>query len=348
MNSRSRVLDSIAHKNTDRLPAAYGAERKVTDALKKHLGITEDEELMQFLGIDFRGIPCNYYIPGTGPDAEGYIRSMWGERKREHDLGDGKPCFIAPFTEESTLADVDAHDWPDPSVLDYSQVRATCKKWYGSYATYGAPWSPFFHEVGWMIGQENFYTWMGSKPEVAEAIITKVVDFEVEATRRFLEACDGMLDIAYFGNDFGTQRGLFISPAMWQRFIRPSLKRFYDVAHEFGCQVMQHSCGSIRQLIPWFIEDGVDILDPVQTACDGMGLPSLVQDFGGRISFHGGMDTQVLLPNASSQEVRSTVRQYRDLMLKRGGYTLCGSQAYMTDIPLENILAIYDENKKAS
>jgi uroporphyrinogen decarboxylase len=109
---------------------------------------------------------------------------------------------------------------------------------------------------------------------------------------------------------------------------------------------MQHSCGSVRDLIPWFLADGVDILDPLQVRAAGMDLPGLVRDFGGRLAFHGGVDTQGTLPFGTVAEVRAEVRSYLDLTRDRGGYILCGSQDYIADIPLDNLLAIYEENRR--
>jgi len=180
---------------------------------------------------------------------------------------------------------------------------------------------------------------------VLTAIIDGFVSYEVEVTRRFLEACAGQLDIAYFGNDFGTQRGLFISPEHYQRFMRGPLKGFYDVCRDYGCKVMQHSCGSVRAIIPWLLEDGLDILDPVQVRAAGMNLSGLYRDFGDRLCFHGGVDTQGTLPFGSPEEVRAEVRSYLDLARDRGGYVLTGSQDLIADIPDDNILAMYDENR---
>lgn len=345
MTPRERVLQAIAHKPTDRAPADYGAHQAVTDGLIQKLGVANAEELLEALHVDMRRIGFNYGLPDTGPDSDGYMRTMWGARRREKDPGDGRPNYVSPFTEDTSVDDVHAHAWPDPQALDYSQVRGQCRKYYGKYVTFGAPWSPFFHEVGWLIGQEPFFVWMATKPDVLKAIIQHVVDYEVEATRRFLEAADGMLDITYFGNDFGTQRGLFISPQMWQAFIRKPLKRYFDVSHEFGCKVMQHSCGAIRNIIPFLIEDGVNILDPIQVAAAGMDLSGLVRDFGQALCFHGGVDTQRTLPFGSTVDVRAEVRSYLDLTKKGGGYILCGSQEFIEDIPLDNILAMYDENQ---
>jgi len=276
------------------------------------------------------------------------MRTMWGARHRKNNTGDGLPNHILPFNEDTTLDEVHAHTWPDAGNLDCSSVQERCRKHHGEYATYGAPWSPFFHEVGWLIGQEEFMVWMHTKPEVIRAIIDHVVGYEVAATRRFLQAAGGILDIAYFGNDFGTQRGLLISPKMWHDFIRKPLKRYFDASHDHGCKVMKHSCGAVRDIIPFLIEDGVDILDPIQVAATGMDLAGLVRDFGHALSFHGGVDTQRTLPFGSTEAVRAEVRSYLALTRDKGGYILCGSQEFIEDIPLDNILTMYDENRSTT
>ena len=347
MLPRERVLRAIAHRATDRAPADYGAHPDVTERLMSHIGVGSYEELLEALQVDMRRVSAPYYHPATEPDADGYVRDMWGTRRRAADPGDGQPNTISPFDKETSVEDVHAHPWPDPGTIDYTYVRDECARHHDTYAVYGSPWSPFFHEVGWLIGQERFYIWMTTKPAVVQAIIDHVVDYEIEATRRFLEAADGLIDITYFGNDFGTQRGLFISPRMYEQFIRQPLRRFFDLSHAYGCKVMKHSCGAVRGILPAFIEDGVDILDPVQVNAADMALPGLVRDYGGRLCFHGGLDTQTTLPFGTAREVRDQVRSFRDLTRKGGGYILCGSQEFIEDIPLDNIVAMYDENARA-
>lgn len=346
MTSRERVLLALERESTDRAPCDYMAIASVTERLIEKLGVTDDEELLQALGVDMRRIQGGHRQPVSEPDADGYITTMWGPKSRDEAPGDGKPNYISPFSEESTVDDVHAHAWPDPEKVDFSEVREQCLKHHGEYATYGSPWCPFFHEIGWIVGQENFYVWMHTKPEVTHAIIDHVVNYEIEVTRRFLDAADGMIDITYFGNDFGTQRGLFVSPEQWNTFIRTPLKRFYDLSHDYGCNVMQHSCGSIRGIIPWLIEDGVNILDPIQTAATDMDLAGLTRDFGEELCFHGGVDTQYTLPSGSEADVREEVRSYLDLCRDSGGYILASSQEFIEDIPLDSILAMYDENRE--
>lgn len=71
-----------------------------------------------------------------------------------------------------------------------------------------------------------------------------------------------------------------------------------------------------------------------------MALPDLVRDFGHALCFHGGVDTQRTLPFGSPQDVRNEVRSYLELTKAKGGYILCGSQEFIENIPLENILAM--------
>lgn len=342
MTPRERVLRAFDHLPTDRLPADFHSHQDVADRLREQLELGSHEELLQYLEIDMRRVSFSYQLPPIGPDAEGYMRTMWGVRTHPDKSADDPTRTIVPFTEETTVEEVYAHQWPSADDLDYSGIREQCARHHGRYATYGSPWCPFFHEVGWLLGQENYFIWMHTRPDLVEAVTDCLVSFEVEVTRRFLQACDGMLDIAFFGNDFGTQRGLFVSPESYQRFIRRPLKRYFDVAHEYGCKVMQHSCGAVRGILPWLIEDGVDALNPVQVRAEGMDLSGLVADFGGEVAFHGGVDTQCTLPFGTPEEVREQVRGYRDLTRDRGGYILCSSQDFIEDIPNENILAMYE------
>ena len=194
MLPRERVLQAVAHQETDRMPANYGAIPDVTERLIARLGVADQEELLQALHIDMRRISAPYSQPPTDPDADGYVRDMWGRRRRESDPGDGLPLRISPFDESTTVDDVHAHPWPDPAALDCDFMRDECARHHDTYAVFGAPWSPFFHEVGWLIGQERFFIWMSTKPEAVGAIIEHVVDYEIEATRRFLQAADGLIE----------------------------------------------------------------------------------------------------------------------------------------------------------
>lgn len=345
MSPRERVLDATSHKKVDRPPADFEATQDVIDRLLKRLGLNDNEELLRYFGVDFRRVGMSYHQPDTGPDADGYLRNLWGLKWNPSKATTDPEHVIIPFNEDTTVDDVYNHQWPSPDAIDYSGLKAQCDKYYDDYITYGSTWAPFFHEVGWLIGQERYFTWMITKPEVVEAITDCIVSYELEVTRRFFETCKGKLDVAYWGNDFGTQRGIVISPAMWERFVRKYLKRIFDISHDYGCIVMQHSCGSVRAIVPQMIEDGMNILNPIQVQANGMSLEGLVRDFGSVISFYGAVNTQSTLPFGTPQDVREQVRAYKKIT-NGTGYIMAGSQVLIEDIPTDNILAMYDENNR--
>jgi len=342
MTSRERVLAAIELENVDRLPKNYAAHKTVTDKLVHHLGVANEEELLCALGVDMRRIPCNVSQPDSPIDDGGYITNMWGVKTKNHVYDIYSQDNIFPFDDNSTLDDIHSHKWPDASKLDFSYVKESCQKYQGKYALFGSPWSEFFHTIGWMIGQENYFIWMSEKPEIVDAITTYVVDYYVESLRMFLDEADGLIDITYFGNDFGTQRGLFISLNFWERFIRKHIKRLIDVSKSYNCKVMFHSCGAVRELLPLFIEDGTDVIDPVQVNASEMNFDNLYHDFSSKICLHGGIDMQVTLPLGTVDDVRAEVQSRKKTVGKAGGYILAPAQDLMDEVPVQNILAMYD------
>jgi hypothetical protein len=121
------------------------------------------------------------------------------------------------------------------------------------------------------------------------------------------------IDAFFFGNDFGSQLDLLISPEHFDRFVMPYFRELTDQAHSHGYNVVLHSCGSIDRVIPRLIDAGVEVLHPIQAMAKNMDAASLAKKYNGKIVFLGGVDTQRLLPFGTPQEVRDEVRRLKDL-----------------------------------
>ncbi len=152
----------------------------------------------------------------------------------------------------------------------------------------------------------------------------------------------GRMHVWFFGNDFGSQNGLLLNPDMWYEFFFDNIKKLTSLAHSYGIKVMMHSCGAISEIIPCLIASGVDILDPIQITAKGMDPDTLGQKFGGKIIFHGGVDTQLVLPNDSPDIVRKHAKHVIEALNCKGGYIFAPSQILSSDIPVENISAMYE------
>ncbi len=108
-------------------------------------------------------------------------------------------------------------------------------------------------------------------------------------------------------------------------------------------RVFFHTDGDVFDLVEDFIEIGVDILNPVQTAAGKMAdLAGLKKRYGSRLSFCGGIDTQRILPFGTPAQVRQEVRRVIEVLGTGGGYLLSSVHTIIDEVPPENILAMAD------
>ncbi len=145
------------------------------------------------------------------------------------------------------------------------------------------------------------------------------------------------------GTDFGTQRGPFISRAAYRDLYLPFHRKVNDLVHARSrWKTFIHSCGSVYDLIPDFIEAGFDILNPVQCSAAKMDAQTLKAEFGKDLVFWGGgVDTQKTLAFGTPAEVYREVRERIDLFAPDGGFVFNTVHNIQGNTPTENILSMF-------
>jgi len=145
------------------------------------------------------------------------------------------------------------------------------------------------------------------------------------------------------GTDFGTQRSPFISCEAYRELYSPYYRQINAAIHEHtNWKTFKHSCGSIMPLIPLFIEDGFEILNPVQCSAENMDPKQLKKEFGRDLVFWGGgVDTQHTLPFGSPEEVYNEVRQRIEIFNDGGGFVFNTIHNIQASTPLENLMAMF-------
>jgi uroporphyrinogen decarboxylase len=133
---------------------------------------------------------------------------------------------------------------------------------------------------------------------------------------------------------------------MYKRFIMPRHKRLFDhIRRQAQSRVylFYHSCGAVKQMIPLLIEEGIDILNPVQVSAAGMDTSELKREFGRDVTFWGGgVDTQHVLPRGTPQQVRDEVRHRIDDLAPGGGFIFSTVHNVQADVPPENYMAMWE------
>ncbi len=304
-----------------------------TDNLFRVFDVKDDFELGGKLGSCCRWVQPERYGLYRHPEGKPMFDVLGGKKRISHNQ-DGV------FAECEDVAEVEAFDWPDEKYIDFAPtLREIDRAVEAGQAVLSGSWSCFFHNVCDFFGMENYFVKMYTDPDVVEAVTEHVVDFYLRVNERLFQAAAGKIDMFFFGNDFGSQLDTLISPEMFDRFVMPAFVKFTDQAHRHGMKVLLHSCGSIHRVIPRLIDAGVDALHPIQAMARNMDAETLARDFGGKIVFVGGVDTQRLLPRATPQQVKEEVHRLRDLF--GPNFVVSPShESILPDVPWENVQAM--------
>jgi len=354
MEARERVSLALAHREPDRVPIDYWAAPEIEAKLLARYGLATREDLLQHFDVDFRYIDGPRYIgPESVVHADGSVEDHFGVPRVRMQVGSGdhtaayREVIDFPLAHAQSVAEVRAYPkWPDPDWFDYACVReqALAARQSGKAVVFMgdrmnrcAQLKPAMY----VRGIEQILLDLSLNPDIAEYILGRIAEFYLEYARRTFEAAGDNLDIFFMGDDFGTQNGLFISPDMWRRFLRPGFKAMVELGRGRGYKVAHHSCGSIKPIIPDLIDCGLDILNPVQPDVHDMDRRELKRLFGDQLSFHGSISIQRTLPFGTPDDVRNEVRERFETLGPGGGFIFCTAHNIQADTPLENVEALF-------
>lgn len=343
MNSRERFFATINREPVDRPAAWLGMpDIKAQPALFAHYGVKNMHELKLAVGDDFYAIEVPYKSPTASAIFAAFDWYMDGDVDAEDRTLTADGCF----KDAEELEDLEFFQWPDPEkYIDTAECRRRVEAAPEDKVRLAMCWSAHFQDTCASFGMETALMNMLSNPEIYEAVDEKIVNFYLKANEIFFEATKGKLDAVLIGNDMGSQRGLMLSPQCVRDFIIPGCKKLVDQAHSYGLKVIYHSCGSIAQVIPDLIAAGVDVIHPIQALAAGMEPESLKQQFGDKVAFCGGVDTQDLLVNGTPEMVQAKVKELRTIF-PTGLVISPSHEAIMEDVPPANIHALFEEAQK--
>jgi uroporphyrinogen-III decarboxylase len=235
------------------------------------------------------------------------------------------------WREQITIPDVEALDW-DAVATEAAAIDRD------EHIVSGFVEMGLFERSYLLLGMSEALMAYVSEPTLMDDLIAEIADFKIAVIERFDDAVD--LDIVWYGDDWGTQKSLFMRPDDWRAILKPHTQRIYDCMKRRGILVNQHSCGGIESVFGDMVDMGADIWNPCQPCND---LAALKRAYGERICFCGGIDSQFVLnrPGATPQEVRAEVRRRIVELAADGGYVAAPSHSVPYDPAL--IEAMDDE-----
>jgi len=375
MTPRERLRLALRHREPDRVPydlastQVTGISRVACANLRAHLGLAPrepelmdvmqqvclpGEDLLERLRVDTRPIvPLISTNWNLEPRDEGeylVIEDEWHcEYRMPKDGGHYYSLLASPLDDTMLTADaIDDLDWPDP---------ADPRRWAGLREKAEALHARGYPVVmrGLCAGilemacrvrpMDRFMMDLAMDEAAATRLLRKIADLKAAFWEAALDDLGDVVDVVAEADDYGTQESMLISPDMYRRILKPMQAELFALirARLRDGFIFFHSCGNIRELIPDFIEIGVDILNPVHIAATGMAPAALKRDFGRDICFWGGgVETQHILPFGTPDEVREDVRRNVEALAPGGGFVFNTVHNIQPDVPPENIMAMWE------
>jgi uroporphyrinogen decarboxylase len=345
MNSRQRVSSALARKGYDRIPVHHEGTPEVNAMLRQHLHTRDDLELALRLGDDIRDVAGRYIGPERKRFPDGSVEGLWGERYNDIPYGDGIGTYpeavYLPFADIDDPAQLKGYPFPTADWFDFNTIPAQCERFDDYAIVFGGAGSlDFMNSIARCRGVEKVLYDVATQDPVYKLLVEQRFQFFYDCAECALQAANGKIALLHCGEDLGTQRGPIISMGSFNRLFAPYYQRYFSLAHKYGAKAIMHVCGSTRFFIPRLIELGLDILDVVQVAAEGMAIDGLARDFGRDLCFCGSMCVQTILPFGTVDDVIRETR-HRIELFHDGGLILGPTHAIQVFTPIENILAMY-------
>ena len=338
MNSKERVHAALARKTTDRIPIFMWYHPDTVKRLSHYLEVPENtiNEVM-FNDVYQVWVGNNYAMEGISLEEGNTNLDFWGIDWIKR--GAFNQVQYYPL-ENAEPDEIDRYEFPCEKVNQLIDNLHLIEVKSPEYFI-GCDISPCFFEMYCRVrGMENALLDILICPETFKRFMEKSGDFAYMLAKA---ACKRFkLDWLWTGDDVGGQTAMMMDMQSWRENIKPYLDRLVQYGKSRGLWVAYHSCGSVRDIIPDLVEMGLDVLNPIQPNCPGMDPIELKREFGKKLAFMGGIDTQDLIPRGTLEDIKREVTRLVDIMSDGGGYILAASHTIPPETPMDNIFAMYD------
>lgn len=186
-------------------------------------------------------------------------------------------------------------------------------------------------------------------PDYIKEVFRYQTDIMLKNLEIYRQAVGDRIQVVWIsGTDFGNQRGPMIGLDIFRQLYKPYYKEINDYVHKnTNWKTFYHTCGAVYDFLDDFAEMGLDCLNPLQLSAEGMDPLKIKENYGDKFTFWGGgIDTQKTLPFGTPDEVRNQVRKNIDILGKNGGYVFNTIHNIVANVPVENLLAMYQEAGK--
>jgi uroporphyrinogen decarboxylase len=364
MNERERMIETLLFGKPDRIPLEPGYGRKSTVDQWRTQGLPETVKNQDIYEYAYRqdGGKLGWPQSGKGFHVDERMIPQFEEkvieRKKDSQIVQdwkGNICEIGnEFTVEYLRNAIDfvTRRWikcPVESMSDWEEM----KKRYDSELAERLPMNrvelagelktgkhfiqlhfsgPFWQLREW-LGFENLCTMLYDNPDS----VREMISFWCEHVDRLMKRAFQYIvpDCVYISEDMAYKRFSMISPAMAREFLLPVWKKWGETLKNAGVQIYAiDSDGFIGELIPLWIEAGMNVCDPLEVAA-GNDIVEFRRLYGRKMAFRGGVDKRCIAKGGAAikNEIERILPVIRD-----GGYIPSCDHGVPSDVTWPNFV----------
>jgi len=352
MTERERFLRVMHFEPVDRIPYWDFGFWDETPLRWKEEGIPDDVVLNYPSLVEFFGMDRNWEAGGEVGVSLGMIPSFepvvledlgdveiiidhTGVKQKRNKMGSSIPQFLEfPVKNRKDFNEMIKRYNPDDPRRYPKNWEELKGKWKNRDYPLGIFFGGFFGWIRDWMGLENTVMTFYDDPKLISDMMDFIVDFVKKTIHRTLDEVE--IDFVHGWEDMAYNKGPLISPKLFKEFMLPRYKEITSFLREHGIDIIiVDSDGNIEELIPLWLEGGVNCMFPMEIGIWKADLIALRKKYGKNLLMIGGIDKHALIEGKSSikEEVYSKIP-----LIQEGGYIPTPDHRVPPDVPLDNYL----------
>jgi len=330
VNGKERILAALRRGTADVVPTF---EWFIDVTVGRALAWSEDPlEIVERLDLDAVNVRPDY--------AREYLdaKTLVDEWQIKRQLtGDALPALLA-----SPIADVTRHRdyrFPAPDGPGRFGTLEKAIKKFGDRRAIVLNLRDGFSDLRDLLGYEGALMGLLLEPQAIDDLLQRIAEYHLAvaqlARRRY------GIEIVATTDDVANAGGLLIRPQTYFDRLAPTFKRIIGGYKELGCLVIKHCDGNVDAVVDFWIECGIDCLDPIDPGA-GYTLGAMKARYGGRICLKGNVDCTGALCSGTAAEVEDEVRRCLVEGGPGGGLIISSSNTIHRGVKPENYRAMLD------
>jgi len=343
MTPRQRYRETLLFGKPDKIPFQPGGPRESTLRRWHREGLPEQANWFEHL-LDTLGIQAETTQPRVSLDVSFRMIPQFEEKVLEHKDGHYiVQDWMGAITEISDEYDYTYirsakdfvtrrwHKWPVEGREDWERMKwrydpntpgrfpddfeQRCEALRDrDYVVRVQINGPFWQMREW-CGFEGLCMLMIDDPAFVEEMAAFWTDFVLRTLEPILQRVE--LDVVGISEDMAYKAHSMISPEMVRRFLQPSYRVWIERIKASGCPLIDmDSDGYIAELIPLWIESGINVCSPMEVAA-GNDILAYRRQFGRHMAYRGGIDKRAIAKGG--QTMRAELMRVAPL-IEDGGY----------------------------